>query len=200
MRQTITKAFSCRVFDFYGSAERVCYIQTCEQGHYHIIPEYGLTELIPLSESTGKYKVISTGFWNMAMPLIRYDTGDIVTATEKKCPCGRAFDVVDSIDGREGDVIKTPSGRQLGVTLMIQLLYVICGTAHILESQIVQDQIDHLTIKYVPSPVFTRKDLDDFYNLITRFLPSELKFGFQEVDAIERTDSGKIRPLVSLIN
>ena len=200
MRETIAKAFGCKVFDFYGSAERVCYILTCEYGHYHIIPEYGLTELIDLSESSGKYKVVSTGFWNMAMPLIRYDTGDIVTATGKRCPCGRAFDVIDSIDGRAGDVIKTPSGRQLGVTLMIQLLYVICGTQHILESQIVQDQIDHLTIKYVPSPVFTRKDLEDFDNLITRFLPSELKFGFQEVDAIERTGSGKIRPLVSLIN
>ncbi|MFC1676101.1 phenylacetate--CoA ligase family protein [Planctomycetota bacterium] len=200
MAETITKAFGCRVCDFYGSAERVCYIHTCEHGHYHIIPEYGLTELIALSESSGKYKVISTGFWNMAMPLIRYDTGDIVTVTGKKCCCGRVFDVVDSIDGRAGDVIKTPSGRQLGVTLMIQLLYVICGTQHIIESQIVQDQIDHLTIKYVPSDVFTRKDLDDFDNLITRFLPSELKFGFEEVDAIERTGSGKIRPLVSLIN
>ena len=199
VRETISKAFGCTVFDFYGSAERVCYIHSCEYGNYHLVPEYGYTELIPLADSDSKYKVVSTGFWNKAMPLIRYDTGDIVTRSDKTCRCGRAFEVIESIDGRDGDVIKTPSGRQLGVTLIIQVLYVICGTTGILESQIVQDQIDHLTIKYVPLNGFGKKGLEQFKTLVTRYLPSELKLDFAKVDRIERTADGKLRPLVSLI-
>lgn len=200
MRQIISQAFNCKVFDFYGSAERTCYIQTCWHGSYHLIPEYGLTELIP-EQQDGKYcKVIATGFWNFAMPLIRYDTGDIVIKSDKACRCGRQFQTIESINGRAGDVIRTPSGRFLGVTLIIQLLYVICGTRDILESQIVQDRIDHLTIKYVPAENFTTQDLDDFSGIVRKYLPSELKFDFKKVKSIEKTDHGKVRPLVSLIN
>jgi phenylacetate-CoA ligase len=200
MHETIAKAFGCKVFDFYGSAERVCYIQTCGCGNYHVIPEYGLTELIPIDESDkNQCRIISTGFWNMAMPLIRYDMGDVVVKSNEICPCGRQFQMIESIDGREGDVIETSSGRRMGVTLIIQLLYVICGTRYIVESQIVQDSIDHLTINYVPTDKFEKKDLDDFRSLIAKYFPSELKFDLKRVKAVERTSSGKIRPVVSRI-
>ena len=134
------------------------------------------------------------------MPLIRYDMGDIVIKSEKSCPCKRQFEIIESIEGREGDIIITPSGRQLGVTLIIQLLYVICGTRNILESQIIQDVIDHITIEYVPTINFTTKDLQDFKSLIRNYLPGELKFDLKKVTAVKRTPSGKLRPLVSLIN
>ena len=199
MRMTVEKAFDCKVFDFYGSAERVCYIHTCNHGNYHVIPEYGLTELVPIENSVGNYKVIATGFWNYAMPLIRYDTGDIVTKSEDKCPCQRQFQVIKSIDGRDGDVIATPSGKQLGVTLMIQILYVICGSRYILESQIVQDRVDHVIIKYVPHEKFAKKDIDDFRCTLSKYLPNDLKFDIKQVNAVEKTISGKVRPLVSLI-
>jgi phenylacetate-CoA ligase len=200
MKETIEEAFSCRVFDFYGGAERVCYIHTCEHGNYHVVPEYGFTELIPVSDSEpNKCKVISTGFWNRGMPLLRYDTGDIVIKSDKKCPCGRHFQVIESICGREGDIIKTPSGRHLGVTLLMQLLYVICGVGGIAESQVVQDAIDHITIKYVPVGKLDENQLTDFRKVLDKYLPSELKFDFQEVDSVEKTKAGKVRPLVSLI-
>lgn len=201
MRDTIATAFNCKVYDFYGSAERVCYIHTCEHGSYHIIPEYGLTELIPVNESDPRWcRVVSTGFWNFGMPLIRYDMGDIVVKTDRTCACGRQFQVIESIDGREGDIIVTSSGRHLGVTLMIQLLYVICGTRHIAESQIIQDAVDHLTIEYVPTGKFGKEDLEKFRKLVAKYLPSELDFDFKAVKAVERTESGKIRPLVSRIS
>lgn len=197
MRNTIAEAFGCKVFDFYGAAERVCYIHTCEHGSYHIIPEYGLTELIPASDSDGKYyKVIATGFWNLPMPLIRYDTGDIVTKSNGICPCGRALPVVKSIQGRQADVITTPSGRKFGAAILTHLLY---GTNHIVESQIIQDALDRITIKYVPAKNISEKNLADFVTLIHRHLPSELKVTLQQVSAIERTNSGKIRPVVSKI-
>jgi len=198
MRETIARAFNCKVFDFYGSAERVCYIFTCEKGSYHIVPEYGLTELIPIDGPDDKQcRVISTGFWNMAMPFIRYDLDDIVTRSEKTCPCGRQFAVVESISGRKGDVIRTPSGREFGAAILTHLLY---GTDHIVESQILQETIDHVVIKYVPSEKFLNKDKEDFRNLIVKHLPSELKVDFEQVESIERTESGKIRPVVSKIS
>ena len=194
MRDTIAKAFKCNVFDFYGGAERVCYIHTCEHGRYHLIPEYGLTELIPVDESDdSKCKVVSTGFWNMAMPLIRYDIGDIVIRSDELCPCGRLFQVVKSISGRQADVIRTPSGREFGAAILTHLLY---GTNNILESQIIQDALDHLTIEYVSTERFSNKDLKAFEGLVVQHLPSELRVDLKQVRAVKRTSSGKIRPVI----
>ncbi len=195
MRKTIAEAFGCKIFDFYGSAERVCYIQTCEQDSYHVIPKYGLTELIPVDESDNrKCRIISTGFWNRAMPLIRYDMGDTVIRSNETCPCGRVFQVIESITGRQADVIRTRSGREYGAAILTHLLY---GTDHIAESQIIQDALDHITIKYVPSEKFDLKDLMAFEGLIARHLPSELRVELKQVKALKKTPSGKIRPVIS---
>jgi phenylacetate-CoA ligase len=162
-----------------------------------VIPEYGLTELMPIDNSSSdKCRIISTGFWNMAMPLIRYDIGDIVVRSSNDCPCGRAFQVIKSVIGREADTIKTPSGREFGPAILTHLLY---GTAHIAESQIVQDKLGRITVEYVPSEKFSTKDLKDFETLVAKHLPGELSVDFRQVGAVQRTSSGKIKPIVSLI-
>ncbi len=199
-RDMIAKAFDCKVYDFYGAAERVSYIHTCEHGSYHIVPEYGVTETIPVgNDDKQRCKIIATGFWNLAMPLIRYDTEDIVVLSDKKCPCGRAFRVVQSIDGREGDVIRTPSGVELGVCIVAYIVYVSCGTEGIVESQIIQDAPDHITIEYVPDKGLSSELLSEWNKNLAKHLPDDLKFTVKKVDAVQRTDSGKIKPIVSHI-
>jgi phenylacetate-CoA ligase len=197
MRKTISQAFGCKVFDFYGGAERVCYIFTCEQGNYHILPEYGLTELVPVGDDKkDHYKVIATGFWNMAMPLIRYDMGDIIVKSDNECSCGRQFPTIKSISGRQANSIRTPSGRQFGAAILTHLLY---GVDHIAESQIVQDALDHITVNYVPTGRFSDKDLQNFKNLIAKHLPNDLAVTFKQMETIEKSSSGKLVSVVSKI-
>ena len=163
--------------------------------YYHIVPEYGISELIPVdADNPQRCKLIATGFWNKAMPFVRYDTGDVVIKSDRKCPCGREFDVVESIEGRQGDVIKTPSGREFGAAILTHLLY---GTEHIAESQIVQETPEHVTVEYVPSGEFSANDRDVFAGLISKYMPEEIKFDIKEVPAVRRTESGKVRPVVS---
>lgn len=201
MRKTISEAFDCAIFDFYGSGERVVAIHKCERGSYHIVPEYGYTELIPIDNCEGDYyRVISTGFWNKAMPLIRYDMGDIVAkSADCGCSCGREFPIVESIIGKEGDVIRSPSGVQLGVTAVVQILYTVGGTNNVLETQFVQDALDHITIEYVPGPNFTEDDLVNMRKSAAKFLPRDLKTDLKMVKAVKRTPMGKIRPVISKI-
>jgi len=197
MRDTITEAFECQVFDFYGAAERVCYIHTCDCGSYHLIPEYGYSEFIPAEDSNNNHcKVIATGFWNFAMPLIRYDTQDAVILSNENCSCGREFSVIKSVIGRSGDVIRTPSGRQYGPTLLARVAK---GAKNILESQIIQDRIDHINILYVPSVKFTSANLLNFRKHMAQNLPGELKMDFKRVSSVERTTGGKMNLLVSKI-
>jgi phenylacetate-CoA ligase len=197
MHDTIAEAFECRVFDFYGAAERVCYIHTCDHGSYHLIPEYGYTEFVQAEDSNNNYrKVIATGFWNFAMPLIRYDTQDSVIISNEICSCGREFAVIKSVIGRTGDVIRTPSGREYGPTLMARVAK---GANNILESQIIQDAIDHINILYVPNGKFTTTDMLNFRKHMAYNLPDELKMDFKRVSSVERTASGKMNLLISKI-
>ena len=198
-KDAIEKAFNCNVYDYYGSAERVCYIFTCEEGKYHIQPEYGFTELIPLDDKYPlRCKVVSTGFWNFAMPFIRYELGDIIQLSETQiCKCGRNYPIIDHIEGRKGDVVKTPSGREFGAAILTHLLY---GTDNIKESQIIQEEINAIKINYVPNKMFCERDLNNFKKLIKQHLPThELRTSLHQVDKTERTKSGKLRPVISTL-
>src|SRR5205807_559628 len=111
-RRDCRQAFGVGVFDWYGQAERVGAIGTCEHGNYHIIEDAGYLELLPHAD--GSSLLVGTSFENRAMPLIRYVTGDCVVAADSNyvCPCRRAFRVVESIIGREADTVVTSDGRQ----------------------------------------------------------------------------------------
>jgi phenylacetate-CoA ligase len=196
LQERAQDTFGCRVFDNYGSSERVCYICSCEQGNYHVVPEYGYTEFVPVEGQSGRFRVVATGFWNDAMPLVRYDTGDIVSLSSHACPCGREFVRVESIVGRDGDRVRTVSGKEYGPAI---LTYLVRGTGHVLESRIVQDALDHVTIEYVPMRQFTEKDLASFHQSIRRHLPGELAYSLRPVEVIERSAGGKFRPVVSRI-
>ena len=45
-------------------------------------------------------QVVVTGFYNYAMPFIRYAIGDVAIAAEGSCPCGRSLPVIAQVLGR----------------------------------------------------------------------------------------------------
>ncbi|GMU81558.1 MAG: phenylacetate--CoA ligase [Planctomycetota bacterium] len=195
-KKLITDAFHCRVFDFYGSAERVCYIFTCDQDTYHIIPEYGITELQCIAPNNTRSRIVATGFWNLAMPLLRYDLGDIVEPGTSGCACGRSFPTVERIYGRPQEYLVAPDGRRLGAALLTHLLY---GARNIVESQLVQDAEDHVTWLCVRRAAYTAEDDAILHALIRAHLPSNLRVTIRPVDAIPRTSLGKFRPIVNQV-
>lgn len=199
-RRAISEAFDCPVFDFYGSAERVCYIHTCERGSYHIIPEYGLTELIPAEPPNEDcYRIVATGFWNMAMPLIRYSMGDLVKVSGQKCDCGRAFPVVDKIIGRDGNIITTPSGVQLGASaiecILARVLYSMYDMP-VVAGRVVQDGPNVLTLEYVPDEGFTAKHAERLRAVLAEQAPPEVRAELRALKQIDRTARGKLLSFV----
>lgn len=200
-REVIEKAFACRVFDYYGSAERVCAIQTCEHGSYHIIPEYGLTELLEADgPNEGCRRIVATGFWNLAMPLIRYDIGDLVKPRDGTCPCGRAFPMVERIVGREGTFIQTPSGRVLGAMAIEYILARVLYSMYnfpILEGQIVQEGDNQLVLEYVAMNTFTEDHERQLQVLLREEVPSEMEVSIRRVERMRQSVSGKHLSFVS---
>jgi phenylacetate-CoA ligase len=73
-RSFLENFFGVKSSTFYGHSERCVIAEEPVKGLYKPSPFYGCTELI---EGTTGYEIVSTGFLNHTMPLIRYKTGDI---------------------------------------------------------------------------------------------------------------------------
>jgi phenylacetate-CoA ligase len=192
-RSVIQEAFGCRVFDWYGSSERVTAIGTCEQGTYHILSDYGFTELIP--QDNGTCTLVGTGFDNLLMPLIRYQLDDVIIPADPAyiCLCGRSFPVVEQIMGRTEDYLLAPDGRQIFMAGGI-----IDGLDDILESQIKQDKYGEVTILVVPakaSVLNTQKIIAH----AQEFLGKDMRINLEIVEVIPKTNNGKFRAVIRTV-
>src|SRR5260370_23422080 len=62
--------------------------------------------------------VIVTDLTNRAMPIIRYQVGDVAAMTDRVCSCGRGLPLLERLEGREADYVLTPAGELIsGVSL-----------------------------------------------------------------------------------
>ncbi|HAJ75342.1 MAG TPA: hypothetical protein DCM64_02695 [Gammaproteobacteria bacterium] len=80
----------------YGLSELGLVASYCtEGGRFHVHAEHCHVEIVK-SDGVGcepgeTGKLLVTGLSNPAMPLIRYETGDLAKAVEGPCPCGRTL-------------------------------------------------------------------------------------------------------------
>ena len=61
-------------------------------------------------ETDSESRALITTLRNYTMPLIRYDSGDIVRLSDKLCSCGRPLPIIDQLQGRMSGVI-TVNGK-----------------------------------------------------------------------------------------
>jgi phenylacetate-CoA ligase len=153
-RATIAQAFNCPVRETYGMAEIVTAGSECPAGRLHLWPEAGWVEVIQNSGSSSNSAsgdFVCTGLMNDDMPLIRYLTGDRGTLASEieACQCGRTLPVIESVDGRVDDILYTIDGRRIG-----RLDPIFKGDLPVEEAQIIQEALDCVRVRYVPTPNF----------------------------------------------
>jgi phenylacetate-CoA ligase len=87
------------------------WLATARLGGYHEFPDYGIIELIRVEGRTDRRRLSGTPLHNWGFPLFRYRTGDEVGPCQLgQCSCGRAFRLLEKIDGRveDGQVLPLP--------------------------------------------------------------------------------------------
>jgi len=194
-RAVISRAFQTEVADQYGVSEQCGNISACERHMYHVDMEFGAVEFLPLDGMPANVRrIVCTGFRNMAMPLIRYDIGDIATLSEAPCPCGRQSPTVEKIDGRIESYIITPDGRQLG-----RLDFFFKDTAKIKEAQLIQVTVSSVTVRVVRSSGYSSTDETSLVCDMRRYLGDQIDIQIEYLDAIPREANGKFRQIVSSV-
>jgi phenylacetate-CoA ligase len=115
MRAVIEDVMGAPVFNQYGTSEFNRMAWECpEKRGYHIDADSVIFEIVdddgrPVRPGeTGR--VIATGLINRMMPLIRYELGDLVVASDRRCACGRTLPMIERIEGRQKDVFPLPDG------------------------------------------------------------------------------------------
>jgi phenylacetate-CoA ligase len=190
-QEAIEEGLGCKVFDWYGLAERVACIATCSYGNHHVFEDYGVSEFLPVQEN--RFELVGTGFINHAMPLVRYRTGDIVELHEDlTCPCGSSFLKVKSIEGRMDDMVRLRNGKTIG-----RLDLVFKGLVGIREAQIIQTSYDEFRILAVVDGENLGASLNKLTDNFLSRVGTDVTVNIEVVASIPRTVTGKFKAVIS---
>ncbi len=200
-KQVIQDFFGCPIYDTYGMTEIVCAASQCKEGAYHLWPEVGFLEIMEdqsdhaISDGCSG-RLICTGLLNADMPLIRYNVGDRGCQNSQviKCKCGRSLPQLLSIEGRQDDGILTKDGRRIG-----RLDPIFKTDLHILEAQIIQEEIQKFLIVVVPTSEWSELDKAVIRERLCQRV-GDVEIRFEEVSAIPRSTNGKFKAVISKIH
>lgn len=110
-RQDVEKAWRIKPFEAYGATETAQAASECQEHRgLHIYEDMVILEVVdednkPVPPGTFGKKVLATVLWNYTLPLIRYEISDHLKLSAELCPCGRTFQLIEEIEGREEQVI-----------------------------------------------------------------------------------------------
>lgn len=197
-RRAIEKAFQCPVRETYGMAETVAAASECEYGQMHIWPEAGWLETIGGDQSaqpTGPGKpgdLICTSLLNTDMPLIRYRVGDraALAVEDELCECGRTLPRLASLEGRVDDLLYTVDGRMIG-----RLDPVFKAQLPVREAQIVQERLDCIRVRYVPTEAFDQAAAQSITDRL-RDRMGAIEVILEPMTEIPRGANGKFRAVI----
>lgn len=190
-RKQLKKFWGIPVRDYYGLHEKVAAMSDCEFGRMHVHSEFGIIEFEPVPNSSFS-RIIATGFWNPAMPLLRYDTHDLAIVETTPCPCGRKLPSIAGLQGRVEDALMSLDGR------IVPFLHIpMCDVSNVQQYQFVQSSRDSILARLIPDPGFTSKDEDGLREILRTFLGQGVKITVEKVRRLEQTLSGKTPFVIS---
>ena len=198
-RQDIEQAFGCKAFDTYGSREVM--LMAAECGHHeglHVNADHLLLETLGADGApvaTGEPGAVAvTDFHNFGMPLVRYLNGDVATYSTRNCSCGRGLPLLQSIDGRVLDLLKTPDGRHIPGEYFVRVML---GWPEVRQWQVVQLAPDSLQFRLVSDMPLTPDQRASLVQSVRTQLGSTMRVEIVSVDTIASTPSGKRRLTVA---
>lgn len=185
--QLLREVFAGPVIDHYGQTERVAMAGTCEAGGYHVFPDYGVVELLPVADEL--WEIVGTPLHNWGFPLFRYRTGDTVgPAPDGPCHCGRSFPLLGAIHGRLDAAFTARDGRPIPLPRML-----VANLSGPREVQVVQRAPGRFEIRMVPGTGFDRAATRALaLRTVERMVGPGQEVEFREMSRIPRSAGGKL--------
>ena len=111
VRRQCAEHLGCRCIDILSNAEAGLIAGDCPQENVqHVLSELCRVEILDKTNRPAKQgvwgRLIVTPLYNFAMPLIRYDTGDLVRVAPP-CRCGRSHQAIEREMGRPSNLLRS---------------------------------------------------------------------------------------------
>jgi len=205
-RETIEECFGVHVLDYYGAGGEGVHLasQCLESGErFHIHPENAVLEILGNdgpAEPGVPGRIVVTQLDNEAMPLIRFELGDMAVAApqDEFCPCGRTLPLLQRIEGRIPDLIAVLDGT-FRVTHFFVVLFKDLQSVH--RYQVHQQQRDNICIRLVARDGCQRNEIEaTIRRQVADGTRGLLSVDVEWVNEIPLSGAGKRRLVISEIS
>ena len=198
-RPRIEAAFGAPVYDLYGSREFGPLAAECEaRDGLHVLADTFVLEVVKNGRPAAPDElgeILVTSFTNWAMPLIRYQIGDLGRLhDDAPCACGRGLPRLAEVVGRTNDLVTTPDGRYIHSVFFSRLFFSLPG---IKKYRVHQKSALEIHVTYeseAPAPPAFEARLRQ---RILDNVGQEVDLSIEHVEAIPPLPSGKLGYIVS---
>lgn len=201
-RRVIEDVFACKVTNRYGCEEVSLIACECERHQgLHVNADGVYVELqregaMPPPGEPGS--ILVTDLTNRAMPLLRYQVGDVAILADRHCPCGRGLPLLERLEGREADYVVTPRGELIsGISLTENFALLVPGIAQL---QLIQETVHRFRFRIVRGPDFGPLSEEKLGMLVGERFGPEVTYECEYVERIPQEPSGKYRFCISRVD
>lgn len=189
------------VVNEYGCSEAGVIAFTNPEGEWEVDSKTLFIEILdeadkplPLGEEG---RIVITSLHNKAHPFIRYEIGDY-GALDKKSTFKKP--ILKTLAGRTNDFAILPSGKKAaGMTFYVITKKIMEESGNLREFKVVQTKIDTFEINYVSATELTEKRKAFISKTLAEYLEPGLTFIFQRREQLDRSESGKLKQFVSMV-
>ena len=201
MRTAIRDYFGKEPLDRYGSSETGYISGTCPVSReHHVASELVLLEIVDedgnLLGPGEEGRIVITPFYNLAMPLIRYDIGDRGVLSGERCGCGRTLPVIERLLGRTRNMFRFADGTACWPVLLTSEMRRFVAAR---QFQAVQSTHTDIEFRYVPDQSGQVEDPAGLTAYMRERLHPSVNVTMTAVDSIERSPGGKYEDYLSLV-
>jgi phenylacetate-CoA ligase len=195
IRALVEEQLEIPVYSCYGSAEVPRIGFSCEQRNgFHLHTD--LCHVSVLSNEGTQGEIVVSNLTNRAMVLLNYRLGDIVSLSERPCPCGRTFPLLEKLIGRSDEVILLPDRR---IVTPFDVYKVFLDRKDVLNYQVIQEEVEGFVIKVIPYKVRDfRQTEEELQGAFEGLFGHTARVTVEPVESIPPLPNGKMRRISAL--
>lgn len=192
----IADVFGCNVVSRYANEENGLIAQQClDHDEFHINSASYKVEILSMNSDEPVHdgevgRVVVTDLFNYAMPLLRYDTGDLAVKCDK-AECGWGGEVLKNIQGRKVDVIYDTKGNPLTPHTWSVYMWKFNKLS---QYQFIQEGQKDYVLKVNDSEQVYKDE--EFVNCLIEVLGEDANISVVRVNEIPTLESGKFKKTV----
>ena len=200
-REKINSAFGVEMADSYATIESGMIAWQCRAlKGYHINIDNVVLEFLrdgrpARPDEPGRVAV--TNLHSYAMPIIRYELGDVCIPSDGLCPCGNPLPLMTVVEGRIDDMVKTPSGKVVSPNAITNAMEAIEGIG---QFRVIQEEQDRIAVEIVAGNGFSQDTPLRTKNLLGELIGDGMCIEVRTVSEISKEHTGKIRAVISKVS